>query len=162
MMRIVSTHGSRCRPCIAGDNRAHMPTLPALLVAASATIFLVLGTLHLVLTYSGNAFEPRDAALLARMQEVSPRISKETTIWRAGVGFHASHSAGAMLFGLVYGYLALMQAPLLLGSAFLLTLGLVFIAGFTVLGYRYWFRTPFRCIVAALVLYVAALLAQFF
>ena len=138
-----------------------MPTLPSLLIAASAAIFLVLGAMHLYLTYSGKAFEPRDAALLARMQEVSPRISKETTIWRASVGFHASHSAGAMLFGLVYGYLAQVHAPVLFGSGFLLGLGLAFIAGVTVLGYRYWFRTPFVCIVAALVLYVAALVTHF-
>jgi len=92
---------------------------------------------------------------------VSPRISKETTIWRAGIGFHASHSAGAMLFGLVYGYLALAQAPVLFGSVFLLALGFVFLAGFTVLGRRYWFRTPFRGIAIALALYVAALVAQF-
>ena len=138
-----------------------MPTLPSLLIAASASIFLVLGALHLYLTFSGNALDPRDAALKARMQEVSPRISKETTIWRAGLGFHASHSAGAMLFGLVYGYLALAQAPVLFGSVFLLALGFVFLAGFTVLGRRYWFRTPFRGIAIALALYVAALVAQF-
>jgi hypothetical protein len=138
-----------------------MPALPSLLIAASASIFLVLGALHLYLTFSGKAFEPRDTALLARMQEVSPRISKETTIWRACLGFHDSHSVGAMLFGLVYGYLALAQAPVLFGSAFLLALGFAFLAGFTVLGRRYWFRTPFRGIAIALAFYVAALVAQF-
>ena len=137
-----------------------VPTLASLLLAASALIILTLGSAHLWLTYRGSAFEPRDAALKARLMEVSPRISRETTMWRASVGFHASHSAGAMLFGLIYGYLALAQAAVLFASPFLLLLGLVYLVGMAVLGYRYWFSTPFRGIVIALGLYGAALIAQ--
>lgn len=137
-----------------------MPTLPSLLLAASALILLTLGIAHLGLTYRGSAFEPRDAALKARLMDVSPVISRQTTMWRAAVGFHASHSAGAMLFGLIYGYLALAQAAVLFASPFLLLLGLVYLGGMAVLGYRYWFSTPFRGIVIALGLYAAALIAQ--
>jgi hypothetical protein len=139
-----------------------MPTLPSLLLAASALIILTLGAAHLWLTYRGKAFEPRDAALKARLMEVSPVISGQTTMWRASLGFHASHSAGAMLFGLIYGYLALAQAAVLFASPFLMLLGLVYLAGMAVLGYRYWFSTPFRGVVMALSLYAAALIAQSF
>ena len=137
-----------------------MPTLASLLLAASAFIILVLGSAHLWLTYRGKAFEPRDAALKRRLEEVSPIISRQTTMWRSAVGFHASHSAGAMLFGLIYGYLALAQATVLFGSPFLLALGLVYLGSMAVLGYRYWFSAPFRSIVIALGLYGAALIAQ--
>ena len=137
-----------------------MPTLASLLLAASALIILTLGSAHLWLTYRGKAFEPRDAALKQRLEEVSPFISRQTTMWRASVGFHASHSAGAMLFGLFFGYLALAQAAVLFASPFLLLLGLVYLVGMAVLGYRYWFSTPFRGIVIALGLYGAALIAQ--
>ena len=137
-----------------------MPTLPSLLLAASASILLTLGAAHLWLTYRGTAFEPRDAALKQRLEEVSPFISRQTTMWRAAVGFHASHSAGAMLFGLIYGYLALAQATVLFGSPFLLALGLVYLGGMAVLGYRYWFRVPLLGIAIALCLYAAALIAQ--
>ena len=137
-----------------------MPTLASLLLAASALIILTLGSAHLWFTYRGKAFEPRDAALKQRLEEVSPFISRQTTMWRASVGFHASHSAGAMLFGLVFGYLALAQAAVLFASPFLLLLGLVYLVGMAVLGYRYWFSTPFRGIVMALSLYAAALIAQ--
>ena len=137
-----------------------MPALPSLLIAASALIILTLGAAHLWLTYRGKAFEPRDASLKQRLEEVSPLISRQTTMWRASVGFHASHSAGAMLFGLIYGYLSLAQATVLFGSPFLLVLGMTYLGSMAVLGYRYWFRTPFRGIVIALCLYAAALIAQ--
>jgi hypothetical protein len=37
-----------------------MPTLPSLLIAASALTILMLGSMHLRLTFPGNAFESRD------------------------------------------------------------------------------------------------------
>jgi len=129
------------------------------LFAASAAVVLVLGTLHLVFTLHGTRFEPRDAALLAGMKEVSPFISRQTTIWRAGQGFHASHSFGAMLFGLVYAYLALEPSRLLLNSTFLLGLGLVYLAAMTFLARRCWFSVPFRGIGLACMLYVGAWVA---
>ena len=156
---------SRCPTAAPVDNggnlqRGTMPNLPSLLLAASASIVLTLGSANLWLTYRGSAFEPRDAALKARLMEVSPFISRQTTMWRASVGFHASHSAGAMLFGLIYGYLALAQAAVLFASPFLLLLGLVYLAGMAMLSYRYWFSTPFRGALLALCLYVAGLIAQ--
>ena len=134
-----------------------MPTLPSLLLAASALILLTLGAAHLWLTLRSSAFLPRDAALRAQLDAVSPSITGQTTMARAAIGFHVSHSAGAMLFGLVYGYLTLMQANMLWASTFLLTVGLLFLAGLALLAYRHWFSTPFRSITLALGLYLAAL-----
>ena len=135
-----------------------MPTLPAMLIGASAAIVLLLGLTHLLFTFRGPAFMPRDRALKARMEEVAPVISRETTIWRAWVGFNASHSFGAILFGAVWGYLALVHETFLFGSGFLLVLGLLLLCGYVFLAQRYWFSTPFRGILLALVLYVVALL----
>jgi hypothetical protein len=91
------------------------------------------------------------------MEEVAPVISRETTMWKAWIGFNASHSFGAILFGAVYAYLALLHAAFLAASGFLLALGLVTLCGYLGLARRYWFRTPFRGILLALVLYAAAL-----
>lgn len=135
-------------------------TLPSALIAASASIIFALGALHLLYTYRGPRFHPRDAALEARMKEVAPRISSRTTMWRAGIGFHASHSLGAMLFGLVYADLALVEAPLLWGSTFLLALGAVALASWLLLAQRYWFRIPLRGIGLAAALYSAALIVH--
>jgi hypothetical protein len=130
------------------------------LFAVSAAIVLVLGTLHLAFTFRGKRFDPRDAELLARMKEVSPFITRQTTIWRAGQGFHASHSFGAMLFGLVYLYLALEPTHFLLGSRFLLSLGLVYLLAMVVLARRYWFSIPFHGVSLSCIAYAGALVAS--
>lgn len=132
-------------------------SLAALLMLAAAGIVLALGTLHLVYTFSGPAFLPRDPALRAAMQATSPRITADTTMWRCWIGFNASHSLGAMLFGLVWGWLALQQPALLFGSLYLRGLGLALLSAFLVLAYRYWFRIPLAGIALALACYAAAL-----
>jgi hypothetical protein len=135
-------------------------TLPSALIAASAAIILLLGLAHLLFTFSGPKLMPRDRELQARMQEVAPVISRETTIWKAWVGFNASHSFGAIMFGAIYGYLSLVHAAFLFRSTFLLSLGLLLLCGYLFLGKRYWFRAPFRGILVALALYVLALLTS--
>lgn len=132
-----------------------MPNLPAVLIGASALLVFVLGVMHLVLTYSSLAFHPRDAALADRMKAEPMRITRATTMWRAWVGFHASHSLGAMMFGAVYGYLALETSGFLFRSGFLLLLGIVILAAYLTLAKLYWFKTPFRGIALALALYLA-------
>ena len=73
------------------------------------------------------------------------------------MGFHASHSLGAILFGLVYLGLVLGDAPLLFHSLYLQIVGLAYLCAMTVLAKRYWFKVPFRGIGAATLLYAVAL-----
>jgi len=137
-----------------------MNTLAPLLLAASAAIILALGVLHLLYTFRGPKLLPRDADLQARMSEVSPVITRETTMWKCWVGFNASHSLGAILFGAVFGYLALWQGALFFQSFYLQWLGLLTLASYVFLGKRYWFSIPFRGIVLATTLFVLALVAN--
>ena len=137
-----------------------MITLAPSLVAVSALIVLLLGLIHLLYTFRGSKLHPRDAALQARMKEVSPVITRQTTMWKCWVGFNASHSYSAILFGLVYGYLALAQSSFLFQSPFLLLLGLLFLAGYVFLSKVYWFSSPFRGIVLSTALYVVALVVN--
>lgn len=129
------------------------------LLAASAAVILLLGLAHLLFTFRGPKLRPRDAELEERMKQVCPVLTGETTMWKAWVGFNASHSLGAILFGLVYGYLALAHGRFLFGSPFLLAVGFVLLLGYAALGRAYWFSVPFRGIVAAAALYAAALVA---
>ena len=135
--------------------------LDSYFIAAGAVIALVLGLIHLLYTYRGTKLHPRDDALKARMHEVSPIITRETTMWRTWIGFNASHSFGAILFGWVYGYLALAHPRLFFESYFLLLTGAAFWAGYVVLGRLYFFSIPFRGIVAGAVLYVLGLVVHF-
>jgi len=125
----------------------------------SAAVILALGVVHLLYTFRGPKLMPRDRALQARMREVSPVISRETTMWKAWIGFNASHALGAILFGLVYGYLALAHPAVLFQSAFLLGLGLCLLAAYAALGKAYFFSVPFTGILIALVSYVIGLVA---
>src|SRR5256884_7687384 len=126
-----------------------MATLSTSLIAASAAVILLLGLIHLLYTFRGRNLHPRDAQLEARLREVSPVITRETTMWKAWIGFNASHSYGAILFGLIYGYLAAAHREVLFNSPFLLAVGLALLAGWLFLGKVYFFSTPFRGIVIA-------------
>jgi hypothetical protein len=132
-----------------------VPAAAVALVAASAFIVLALGTAHLWLTFRSRAFHLRDAALEEKLQSAHCELTRETTMWRAWIGFNASHSQGAMLFGLVYGYLALAQRELLFGSLYLPALGLLMLLTYLLLAVRYWFSRPLLGIAAASVCYVA-------
>jgi hypothetical protein len=94
------------------------------------------------------------------MSQISPVIRKESTMWRTWVGFNASQSMGAILFGLIYGFLAIAHSQLLFQSPFLLTLGLAMVGGFFVLGKVYWFSVPFTRIGISLACYVASIAAS--
>jgi hypothetical protein len=80
-------------------------------------------------------------------------LTRETSVWRAWIGFNASHSLGAMLFGAIYGHLALAQPDVLARSPYLLAVGAALLLGYAWLGRRYWFSVPFRGIVLSLALY---------
>lgn len=135
--------------------------LASKLVAASALIVLLFGSLHLLYTFNGPKLHPRDPAVMLAMQNTTPVITRETTLWRATLGFNATHSMGLMLFGLVYAYLALAHPALLWQSYFLLGLGLVTLIAYVVLARLYFFSIPFRGVTLATLLYVAGLSLHF-
>jgi hypothetical protein len=128
------------------------------LILASAAIVLALGVLHLIYTFRGPKLRPRDPELEARMREVSPGITRQTTMWKAWVGFNASHSCGAILFGAIYGYLALAHAEFLFESKYLCAVGALMLASLLALGRLYWFSVPYRSILVATVCYVGGVM----
>ena len=128
-----------------------------ILMVLSASIVFTLGVVHLVYTFSGPMLTPRDPTLQISMSQISPVITKETTMWRCWVGFNASHSMGLILFGLIFGFLALAHGQLLFRSPFLLVVGLVVLGGFVVLSKVYWFSAPFTGTSISLACYVASI-----
>lgn len=131
------------------------------LMTLSAAIVFTLGSIHFVYTFWGPKLTPRDPALQARMREVSPVISRETTMWKTWIGFNASHALGALLFGLIYGYLALVHPAFLFQSRFLLGVGFCLLGFYLFLGKAYFFRVPFAGILVAFAAYVVSLVAGF-
>ena len=123
----------------------------------SASISLTLGVVHLVYTFWGPLLTPRDPALQISMSQIAPVITKETTMWRCWVGFNVSHSMALILFGLVFGFLALAHGQLLFHSPFLLVVGLAMLGGFAALCKIYFFSAPLTGISISLACYVASI-----
>lgn len=128
-----------------------------LLMVLSASIILTLGVVHLVYTFWGPMLTPRDPALRISMSQTSPVITNETTMWRCWVGFNASHSMGLILFGLLFGFLALAHDQLLFRSSFLLGLGLAMLGGYVVLCKVSFFSGPLTGVSIAMACYVASI-----
>jgi hypothetical protein len=128
--------------------------LPQVLISASAAIVLFAGTLHLHGTFFGPDLRPQDPELEARMKEVSPNVTSRTTMWKAWVGFNAILSLGLMLFGVLYGYLAVFQFQVLRQDRTLQLVGGIFLVSLLVLWKRYTYYLPVVVFAISLVLYV--------
>ena len=128
-----------------------------ILMVLSAIIIFTLGAVHLVYTFWGPKLTPRDPSLQISMSQTSPVITKQTTIWRCWVGFNASHSMGLILFGLVFGFLALAHSQLLFQSTFLLVVGLAMLGACVVLCKVYFFSLPLTGVSISLACYIASI-----
>jgi hypothetical protein len=129
-----------------------------ILMVISAAVILLLGLVHLLYTFWGPKLLPADPQLVDAMKAVPLVITRETTVWKAWLGFNASHSMAGILFGLVYGYLALAQPAVLDGSLFLQGVGLLTLAGLLLLCWNFWFSVPLAGISISLACYAASLL----
>jgi hypothetical protein len=123
----------------------------------SASIIFALGVVHLVYTFWGPKLTPRDPALEISMRQISPVITKETTMWRCWVGFNATHSMALILFGLVFGFLASAHDQLLFRSPFLLVVGLATLGGLAVVCKVYFFSAPLIGVCVSLACYISSI-----
>jgi hypothetical protein len=133
-----------------------------LLMFASAAVVFVLGLLHLIYTFWGSKLRPRDRELQAQMGRVSPVISNETTMWRCWIGVNSTHSMSLLLFGVMYGFLALAHPEILFRSAFLIAVGFATLCAFFVLAKLYFFSIPFAGITISLICFIASVVASRF
>ena len=133
----------------------------SILVFCSALVVFSLGVVHFIFTFRGHKLYPRNLALKTTLSQMQLMLTPETNMWSAWLGFNASHSLGALLFGSVYGYLSLLHSGMLFQSAFLLLLGLSSLSCYLWLAKRYWFSVPFWSFMLALVLYVCAVTIEF-
>lgn len=127
-----------------------------ILLIIGATIFGVLGFIHLLYTFTTNKFDARDETVTSSMKNTSPILTKETTIWNAWVGFNASHSLGAMLVTAFYVPLALTNMQLIRDSTWFSLLPLLIGVSYLVLAKKYWFRIPFTGILLSTLCFLGA------
>ncbi len=127
-----------------------------ILIIIGATIFGVLGTIHLIYTFFTNKFEAYDSTVTEAMKASSPILTRETTIWNAWVGFNASHSLGAILFAGIYLPLTASYFNVVQQSVWFSTLPVLIGLSYLVLAKMYWFKIPFVGILIATVCFIGA------
>jgi hypothetical protein len=116
------------------------------LLAMGGAIFLVLGTLHGVLTLrdvaTPRAFTPTDEAVRAAMQSARLAFNPRINLWQAWLGFNLSHSLGVVVFGGGLLFLAWRHFPVFAASHLLQGVAVVVAAVYLVLSFRFWFWGP--------------------
>ncbi len=123
---------------------------------AGSLIMLTLGSIHLYFTFFSDKFRPVKEELHALMEKTPMRLTRRTTLWKAWMGFNASHSIGAIYIGAINIFLALRFPDLLRGSFFLYAFNIAVIAFYLWVARKYWFKAPFTGVLITLVLYIAA------
>ncbi|MDA0130584.1 hypothetical protein OH458_21200 [Vibrio sp. MarTm2] len=127
-----------------------------ILIIIGVSIFGVLGAIHLVYTFFTEKFNPYDASVFTAMKNTSPRLTKETTMWRAWVGFNASHSLGAMLLPAIYLPLAVNHFEVIKNSIWFSLLPVAVGVSYLILAKKYWFKIPFLGVLISLVCFLVS------
>lgn len=108
--------------------------------------FMLLGTVHIIYTlidvHTPKRLTPFDDSVRVAMQQSTPALTRQTTMWRAWLGFNMSHGIGVLFFGLIYFMLALRDFTLVSGSWSLRLLAIAVSASYFVLAVKYWFHIP--------------------
>lgn len=118
-----------------------------------SSIFLILGIIHLYYTFFTNKFSSKSERVVQEMKSASPILTKETSIWKAWIGFNASHSSGAMFIGIVNIYVAVTLFENVRNDPFYFLLNLLTVGFYLWLARKFWFRIPFMGILTTLVCY---------
>ena len=126
------------------------------LLITGASIFGVLGTIHLIYTFFTNKFEAHDSSVTEAMKTTSPILTRETSIWNAWIGFNASHSLGAMLVAAVYIPLSVSYFEIIKESVWFSILPVIIGISYLLLAKKYWFKIPFFGILISTICFVVA------
>jgi hypothetical protein len=121
-------------------------------------IYIILGSLHLLYTFFTTKFFPKDKSVLESMRQTHPRLTNETTMWKAWIGFNGSHSAGALFFGTVNLILAAGYFWFLADTLPLIFLSIIASLFYLFLAIRYWFKIPLAGIGIATICYIVSAL----
>ena len=119
-------------------------------------IFLILGSIHLVYTFFTNKFSSKNEKVITEMESSNPILTKETTIWKAWIGFNASHSVGAIFIGVMNIYLAHNYFLILQNGPFFFIFNILTVGFYLWLAKKYWFRIPFWGILITLICYIVS------
>ncbi|WP_461093124.1 LIC_13387 family protein [Spirosoma gilvum] len=119
-------------------------------------IIASLGSIHLYYTFFSTAFSSTNQTMIHQMEVSSPILSPDMTMWKAWLGFNASHSSGLLFLGLLNFYLALRYFDQLQSDPIFFIITLLAIGVYVWLAKRYWFSIPLMGLSLALIFFVAS------
>jgi len=122
---------------------------------AGSLPFIILGTMHLLYTFFTNKFSSRNKTLEEEMKTNFPVLTKKTTMWKAWIGFNASHSSGVIYIGVINFILAVQYFSIVQTPVFLL-LNLITVLFYLWLGKKYWFNVPFTGVLISSICFITA------
>ncbi len=121
-------------------------------------ILLILGSIHLFYTFFSDKFSSKNEGLISEMKVSHPILTRGTTMWKAWIGFNASHSSGAMFIGIMNIYLAAVYFPVFQSDHFFFIFNIITVGFYVWLAKKYWFNIPYMGVSISLVCYLAAYL----
>lgn len=127
-----------------------------ILFIIGASIFGVLGFVHLIYTFFTDKFNPYNPDVATAMKSTSPFLTKETSVWHAWVGFNASHSLGAIFFAAIYIPLAFSHIQFIANNSWFAVLPSVIGFSYLLLAKNYWFKIPFFSILLSTICFIGA------
>ena len=116
---------------------------------------IILGMIHLMYTFFTNKFSSRNKVVEQEMKTSFPVLTRATTMWKAWIGFNASHSAGCIYIGVINLIVAIKYEVVLQSKEFLL-LNIVTILFYCWLAEKYWFRIPLIGVLITTCCFIAA------
>ncbi len=136
--------------------------MATILIITGASIFFVLGVLHLLYSFLDlrrpKFFAPADPSLLAQMQNTTIRMRKDAkNLWLSSLGFHFSHSTGVLFYACVVAYVAAFY-PAMLADPVIATVFIGIGAAYVVMAHFFWFIIPFVGALAGTALIAAGIL----
>ena len=108
--------------------------------------FILLGAIHILYsvrdTWSPKKLSPYDDSVRVSMQRSTLALTRQTTMWRAWLGFNISHGIGVLFFGLIYLTLAISDFALITRITLLQYFALTVSVSYLVLSVKFWFHIP--------------------
>ncbi|MEC9345840.1 MAG: hypothetical protein VYB54_06410 [Pseudomonadota bacterium] len=135
-----------------------MDTPESWLLAFGGLVFALLGIVHALFTAQDavrpSRIVPWDAAVTAAMQGATLKLTRQTTVWKAWIGFNFSHALGLVLFGA--GCIGGAVATASVSTAAVALAASAVAVLYLILAVRYFFSTPRNGVILALACFVAA------
>ena len=121
-----------------------------------SSVLLILGLMHLYLTFFTDEFYPKDSSLKSIMETNSPNLTDRLTFWSGWQGFNASHSIGVIFIGLINLYLISHYFKILALDHSFFVINILTVSVYIFLASKYWFNVPLFGLMLTLLCFITS------